>query len=124
MRRVLDRLSSRVRAIALLLALLPAPMAVAGEPQGQATSDVAVMQAFTQAERPSGHTSLSDERKHQILFILGVALIVFILITALLGINMAIFGKKVFVAHTIFAGFSVTLAITHAVVAIVWFFPF
>jgi hypothetical protein len=37
---------------------------------------------------------------------------------------MALYGKRVFVAHMIFAGFSVTLAIVHSIVAVVWFFPF
>jgi len=36
---------------------------------------------------------------------------------------MVVFAKPVFVAHMIFAGFSLTLAIAHAIVAIVWFFP-
>jgi hypothetical protein len=55
---------------------------------------------------------------------MGAALLIFIIVTAALGIAMAIYGKRVFVAHMIFAGFSVTLAIAHSVVAIVWFFPF
>jgi hypothetical protein len=42
----------------------------------------------------------------------------------MLGVSMVAFGKQVFLAHMIFAGVSVFLAIVHAVTAIVWFFPF
>jgi hypothetical protein len=37
---------------------------------------------------------------------------------------MGVYGKQVFVAHMITAGLSVTLAIAHAVAALVWFNPF
>jgi hypothetical protein len=120
-----SRVAGCLRAALLLLALLSPPMAAWPAASGQPpSSDVEVMRAFTEAERPSGHEAISEQRKHLILFVLGVTLLVFILTTAVLGINMAIFGKRVFVAHTIFAGFTVTLAITHAVIALVWFFPF
>ncbi len=83
------------------------------------------MQAFTEQQRElSDSRKISEERKHLIMFGMGVLLLVLLLTTAVLGVNMAIYGKRVFVAHTIFAGLSVTLAIAHAVVGIVWFFPF
>jgi hypothetical protein len=96
-----------------------------GEGEGAGADDLQVIQAFTEQLREvSEQRQITEERKHQIMFLMGGVLLVCLVVTALLGINMAIFGKKVFVAHTIFAGFSVTLAIVHAVTAIVWFFPF
>src|SRR3569832_199088 len=47
-----------------------------------------------------------------------------ILVTAGLGIAMALFGKEVYLAQMLSAGFSVFLAVSHAVTAVVWFFPF
>jgi len=65
-----------------------------------------------------------DKRRHEVLFLMGISLLVLVLITAALGVSMGIFGKDVYVAHMLFAGLAVTLAIAHAIVAIVWFYPF
>ena len=67
-----------------------------------------------------------DERReqHKILFYMGVLLLISILATAGFGVSMAMLGKEVFVPHMIFAGITVFLSIAHAVVAVVWFFPF
>jgi hypothetical protein len=84
-----------------------------------------VMIPFSQQEKGEADALAIPEReKHLILFIMGASLLIFIIVTATLGVAMAIYGKRVFIAHMIFAGFSVTLAIVHSVVAIVWFFPF
>jgi hypothetical protein len=83
------------------------------------------MQSFVNKEQTVGEDVLiSDKKKHQVLFIMGIFLLIGIIGAAALGIAMAVFGKQVFVAHMVFAGFSVFLAIAHAVTAIVWFFPF
>lgn len=92
-------------------------------------SSEAVIQEFTQQEE---RAQLSEpvrwggeiRKKHQILFLMGLLLLISILTTAGLGIAMGLYGKPVFVAHMVFAGISVTLAIVHAVVAMVWFYPF
>jgi len=47
-----------------------------------------------------------------------------LLVTGGLGVAMGVYGKQVFVAHMICAGLSMTLAIAHAIVGIVWFYPF
>src|SRR3569832_1400336 len=47
-----------------------------------------------------------------------------ILVTAGLGIAMALFGKEVYLAQMLSAGSSVFLAVAHAVTAVVWSFPF
>jgi len=97
----------------------------AGQPAAEQAPDTQVMHAFTLQEREGREALAVPERqKHLILFIMGAALLIFIVITAALGVAMALYGKRVFIPHMIFAGFSVTLAIVHAVVAVVWFFPF
>jgi hypothetical protein len=86
-------------------------------------SPAQVMEAFNKAQSERGERDISDHRKQQIMFIMGIALLIFIVTTVSLGVAMVVFAKPVFVAHMIFAGFSLTLAIAHAIVAIVWFFP-
>lgn len=71
-----------------------------------------------------GVKEIAEKRKHQIMFYMGFALLIGVLVTAGLGIAMAIYGKEVFLAHMLSAGFSVFLAVAHAVTAVVWFFPF
>ena len=57
------------------------------------------------------------------MFALAVPLLILLLITAGLGISMGLYGKDLFLPHLIFAGLSITLAIAHAIVGIVWFRP-
>jgi len=88
-------------------------------------SESQVIQAFTsQDDIESEIIKIDDQRKRQIMFAMGVPLLIFILITAGLGIAMGVFGKDVYVAHMIFAGLSLTLALGHAIVGVVWFWPF
>jgi hypothetical protein len=68
--------------------------------------------------------TISTKEKHKILFFMGITLLLGVLVTAGLGIALGVYGKPVFVAHMLSAGLSVTLALIHAIVAIVWFFPF
>ncbi len=117
--------------VAVILAGSPLAAADTAGPRGgevaaaPATNDLAVMEAFNRQQVELGEAvRIDDERKHQILFIMGIALLVLIVLTAAYGIAMAIYGKQVFVPHMILAGLTVTLAIAHSVVAIVWFFPF
>ncbi len=96
-------------------------------PSSSATSDSTsdVLSAFNKDQgKPSDIVSISDKKKRLIMFSMGVPLLIFILLTAALGIAMGMYGKPVYVPHMICAGFSVTLAIAHAVVGIVWFYPF
>lgn len=84
-----------------------------------------VIQAFEkQTEQNVGVVPISKKEKHQILFFMGILLLIAVVTTAILGIAMGVYGKPVFIAHMIFAGLSVTLATIHAIVAIVWFYPF
>ncbi len=115
-------------ALLLLVMALPAQAgaAAAANSAGAAVasqSDEAVMQQFAGDDEISPERRIATERKHQILFLMGVALLVLLLVTGSLGIAMVAFGKDVFLPHMIFAGLSLTLAIVHSATAIAWFWP-
>ena len=84
-----------------------------------------VMEAFEQqasqikVDRPS-----TIQKKHLTMFLLGVPLLILLLITGALGIAMGIYGKQVFMLHMISAGLTITLAFVHAIVGVIWFYPF
>ncbi len=84
--------------------------------------EASVMSKFTSDMKDNA--IVEEEVKHQVLFWMGVVLLILILATAAVGINMAFFGKEVFLTHMIFAGATVFLSLAHAVTAIVWFFPY
>lgn len=84
-----------------------------------------VMQAFTSNEvKDSEIVAIEDETKRLVMFFLGVPLLIMLIATVALGVAMGIYGKQVFLPHMICAGLSMTLALGHAVVGIVWFYPF
>lgn len=100
----------------LVLAQSPAP---AEDPS------LAVMRTFTeQANTTAEEVRATERERHQILFIMGVLLLISLLTTAGLGLSMVLAGKQVFVAHLLGAGVTVFLSLAHAVTAIVWFYPF
>ena len=112
--------------VLLLLSLLNAMPASAQEATQKHVDDtLEVMEVFNQkAIEEAKSFELTDDEKHQILFVMGVLLLVLLCATAYLGINMVVFNKDVFVSHMISAGLTVTLGLAHAVAAIVWFFPY
>lgn len=117
--------SSIVVASRSFFVLLIALMAMLVTVPSRANDSQQVMEAFVKKEQViSEHVLIETKQKHQILFFMGIILLISILATAGFGIAMAVFGKQVFVPHMIFAGVSVFLSIAHAVTAIVWFFPF
>ena len=102
-------------------------LAVLGPGIGHAQEDesLRVMKGFTEQQKEESEiVKISTKRKHQIMFVMGILLLVGVIATAALGVAMVLFGKEVFVAHMVCALFSVFLSIAHAVTAIVWFFPF
>jgi hypothetical protein len=104
-----------------ILSVFPAQ----AEDTNQAGDSAQILQAFNRQHREAEHAkSITDKDKQRIMFLLGVVLITFVLITGGLGIAMGLYGKPVFVAHMVFAGLSITLAIVHAIVGLVWFYPF
>lgn len=58
------------------------------------------------------------------MFFLGVSLLILLLVTGALGIAMGIYGKQVFMLHMVSAGLTITLAFVHAIVGVIWFYPF
>jgi len=131
LRRAMDLGASaaRARGVALMLALATLAPAFVALPAWAAdpppvNDGAQVLQSF-QHEAPAAPAPDGDDQTRRwVMFALGAPLLVFILITAGLGIAMGVYGKPVFLAHMIFAGFSVTLAIVHAIVGLVWFRPF
>ena len=103
------------------MSLLPAY----AEENSSSGESAQILQAFNQQHRNDGRDkAISPKEKQQIMFLLGVVLITLVLITGGLGVAMGLYGKPVFVAHMVFAGLSVSLAIVHAIVGLVWFYPF
>ncbi len=88
-----------------------------------AQHEVDVMQQFNNDETLAPERAISTKRKHEILFWMGGALLLLVLFAAGFGIAMGIFDKDVFLWHVLSAGLATTLAIAHAVVAFVWFYP-
>lgn len=127
--RAWDRLCGRKFAALIVvlcsLMLLSIAHAQDASPTSPRSDSSAVMKDFValeQANRVEGE--LTTKEKHTIMFIMGVLLLVLLLATAYFGIAMAVMGKPLFIPHMLCAGLSVTLAIAHSVVAIVWFYPF
>ena len=94
--------------------------------EAESSNDSAqILEAFNKQHSDTERAkAVSDKEKQQIMFLIGVALFILVLITGGLGLAMGLFGKQVYVPHMIFAGLSVTLAIVHAIVGLVWFYPF
>jgi len=114
-----------------LWSAMPAHAAAAGgSPSVQAVapeahiSSEAVMQQFAGDDEVAPERKIAEKRKHEILFFMGISLLVLLFLTGTLGVAMVAFDKDVFVAHMICAGLSLTLAAAHAATSIAWFWPF
>ncbi len=84
-----------------------------------------VLQAFeNDRSAKSELVAIELKTKHLIMFLMGIPLLLLIIATVALGVAMVVYGKRVFVPHMVCAGLSLTLALGHAVVGIVWFYPF
>ena len=119
--------SSLLRLLAALFVLGAAaaalPVSAAEEPSGQA-SGAQILQSFEKAAATNPQPDTTDRMRRWVMFALGAPLLILLLITGSLGIAMGVYGKPVYLAHMVCAGLSVTLAIVHAIVGIVWFRPF
>jgi hypothetical protein len=120
--------ASAIRSAAIMLAVLLSAMSLLpayAEESSSSGESAQILQAFNQQHRNDERDkAISPKEKQQIMFLLGVVLITLVLITGGLGVAMGLYGKPVFVAHMVFAGLSVSLAIVHAIVGLVWFYPF
>ena len=111
-----------ITALMLLFCIIPISRAADADQKGDS---VKVMEAFEQqASQNKIDRPITIQQKHLTMFLLGVPLLVLLLITGGLGIAMGIYGKQVFVLHMISAGLTITLAFAHAIVGVVWFYPF
>lgn len=115
--------------IIFALMLIPnayiASAAQAVESEAQHEDAMSVMADFAAQQAEEGEAvKISDREKHFWLFIMGAALLVLIIVTAVFGIATGVFGKNLFIPHMVTAGLTVTLALAHAVAATVWFNPF
>ena len=87
--------------------------------------DLSAMQEFNAVHQDeTGILKVELKKKHEILFFMGIGLLVGLLLTVMFGLGMVLDGKPWFLWHMLSAGFSVTLAIAHAVTSIIWFSPF
>ena len=106
-----------------MLALAPGLLLAEGNVKEE--DGAQVMRSFTDTQvKDSGVIAVADQTKRQIMFLMGVPLLLLLIATAALGIASGVYGKQVFVAHMLCAGLSLTLALAHAVVGVVWFYPF
>ncbi len=118
----LSRAALWIFSMLLLVGAISTSQAVDNPPKGESAK---VMEAFEQQlsqvkiDRPS-----TIQKKHLTMFLLGVPLLILLLITGALGIAMGVYGKQVFVLHMVSAGLTITLAFVHAIVGVVWFYPF
>ncbi len=86
-------------------------------------SSIEVIQQFA-PDDDLGPRRIELKRKREILFWMGLGLLVLLVATAGLGIAMVVFEKDVFVAHMVLAGLTLTLAAAHAATSIAWFWPY
>jgi len=111
--------------LASLFLFMAVPQARADSAAEQANGAQILQQFDQQQVNRVGSDKISEHRKHVIIFLLGMPLIIMLLITGGLGIAVGVYGKQqLFAAHMLCAGLSITLALVHAVVSVVWFFPF
>jgi len=108
-----------------LIALVPFQSAYAtpNAEQAMSSQSTEIIQQFNQDVEIAPERAIATQRKHQILFWMGGTLLLLVLFAAGFGIAMGIFGKDVFIWHVLSAGLATTLAVAHAVVAFVWFYP-
>ena len=100
-------------------------LAADGSVQQVEQGSAGVMQSFADDKSEKSEiVAIEDKTKRLVMFIMGVPLLLLIIATVALGVAMGVYGKPVFVAHMVCAGLSLTLALGHAVVGIVWFYPF
>lgn len=111
--------------LSMPLALYADETASAPAEQTAEQGSARVMQAFTNDKSEKSElVAIEDETKRLIMFFMGVPLLLLIIATVSFGVAMVVYRKPVFLQHMICAGLSLTLALGHAVVGIVWFFPF
>ncbi len=123
--KVVRWLSSILLVCGLFVANAPLVHAAGSGTSGDANG-IQLMEKFErkQAEKSDGVMPVDDHGKHEIMFYMGIPLIILLLVTGGIGIAVGVYGKPLFMVHIILAGLTVTLAIAHVIVGIAWFNPF
>ena len=106
-----------------LLALQASPVLAQNASPGTANS-TQILEQFSRQQPAARSTSIAEHQRQVIMFTIGTVLLVLLIGTASVGIAVAVFGKPLFLVHMILAGLTVTMAIVHVIVGVVWFFPF
>jgi hypothetical protein len=120
-------MNSGLRALlAWLLVLACCPLCLADSEPPATSNPTKILESFgrQQPQHPAGVTVVGDHETQVIMFSIGTLLLALLIGTASVGIAVAVFGKPLFLAHMILAGLTVTVALIHVVVGVVWFFPF
>lgn len=109
---------------ASLKTTMPASKPQASQQSSEQVSGSVIKSFATDQSAKSDLVAIQDKTKRLVMFLMGVPLLILLFATAGLGVAMGVYGKQVFVPHMVCAGLSLTLALAHAVVGIVWFYPF
>lgn len=118
-------MSRRWRApLALCLLWLFAPLCMADSAAPATANGAQILEQFNRQQHPTGPTAIADHEKQVIMFSIGAVLLVLLIGTASVGIAVGAFGKPLFLVHMLLAGLTVTVALIHVIVGMVWFFPF
>jgi hypothetical protein len=121
-------MSGRLRRalLAWLLVLACCPPSLADSEPPAAANPTKILESFArqQPQRAAGETVIADHERQVIMFSIGAVLLTLLIGTASVGIAVAAFGKPLFLVHMILAGLTVTVALIHVAVGLVWFYPF
>jgi hypothetical protein len=109
-----------------LLCLLHGPVGLAQSSDGASANALQVLEQFSQkpAAAIESASTVQNHERQVIMFAIGAVLLSLLLATAGLGVTIAITGRPLFLPHMILAGLTVTMAIVHVIVGMVWFYPF
>jgi hypothetical protein len=121
-------MTSWLRALLAASLLVPAqlPVCLADAAPPATSNGAQILEEFgrQQPQGPSRATTIAEHERQVIMFSIGAVLLMLLISTASIGIAVAVFGKPLFLVHMILAGLTVTVALVHVIVGLVWFFPF
>jgi hypothetical protein len=116
-------MTGRLPVLVLLSVLSWACLPVCLADSQPATSGPQILEEFQRQQR-ARTTSIAEHERQVIMFSIGAVLLLALVSTASVGIAVGVFGKPLFLLHMILAAVTVTLAVVHVIVGVVWFFPF
>jgi len=110
--------------VLMLMLLLPQVVLAAEKPSPMVSAERIMQHYADQQDEISAERKITLRSKHEVLFWMGAALLIGLLLTAFFGVGTGMLGKDWFIPHMICAGLTVSLGIAHAVTAFVWFWPY